>query len=184
MPLQLRPAAPGDLALLRRWEAEPHVAANAGDDGPWDWEAMLAERPTWRELLIAELSGRPIGFLQIIDPALEETHYWGDVPAGLRAIDIWIGAPDMLGRGNGTAMMQLALKRSFADPAVSAILIDPLARNTRAQSFYARLGFVPVGRRRFDADDCLVMRLDRAAWEAQLSPSAGSAGRAPAPARR
>lgn len=165
--MHLRPATPADLALLRRWEAQPHVAANAGDDGPWDWEVMLAERPAWRELLIAELAGRPIGFVQIIDPALEETGYWGDVPKGLRAIDIWIGEADVLHQGNGTAMMRLAVERCFADPAVAAILIDPLARNARAQRFYARLGFEPVERRRFGADDCLVMKLERTAWEAR-----------------
>lgn len=184
MPLKLRAATPGDLTLLRRWEAEPHVAAHAGTDGGWDWEDMLAARPPWRELLVAELDRRPIGFLQIIDPRLEETHYWGDVPAGLRAIDIWIGEADALSRGHGTAMMRLALERCFADPAVTAILIDPLARNTRAQRFYARLGFVAVERRLFDTDDCLVMRLERAAWEGRFSPSAGSAGRGPVPARR
>jgi aminoglycoside 6'-N-acetyltransferase len=35
-----------------------------------------------------------IGFVQIIDPAREESHYWGDAPGGLRAIDIWIGEAD------------------------------------------------------------------------------------------
>mgnify|MGYP003467119708 CR=1 FL=1 len=36
--------------------------------------------------------------MQIIDPALEESHYWGDIGPDLRAIDIWIGSPGDLGR--------------------------------------------------------------------------------------
>jgi aminoglycoside 6'-N-acetyltransferase len=36
--------------------------------------------------------------IQIIDPAQEETHYWGDVEAELRAIDIWIGEESDLDR--------------------------------------------------------------------------------------
>ena len=165
----LRPATPADLALLRRWDAQPHVIA-AKSDEDWGWEAELARSPDWREQLIAEVDGRPIGFIQIIDPAREESHYWGDVPAGRRAVDIWIGEADCLGRGCGTRMMRLALARCFADPAVSAVLVDPLAANTRVHRFYARLGFHPAGRRRFGDDDCLVYRLRRCDFVPQQSP--------------
>ena len=37
--------------------------------------------------------------MQIIDPQLRPTHYWGDVEANLRALDIWIGETDALGHG-------------------------------------------------------------------------------------
>ena len=122
---------------------------------------FLRMRPGYGEQLIAEVDGVPIGLLQIIDPAEEERHYWGEVPANLRAIDIWIGEAAYLGRGYGTRMMQLAIGRCFAAPAVEAILIDPLARNTRAIRFYQRLGFKPVEERRFGEDLCLVHRLER-----------------------
>jgi aminoglycoside 6'-N-acetyltransferase len=158
--LKLRPAHPGDAPLLRRWDDEPHVLASDPNDD-WQWETELARSPDWREQLIAEVDGRPVGFVQIIDPAREESRYWGDVPPGLRAIDIWIGEPADLGKGYGTRMMQLALERCFADPAVSAVLIDPLASNTDAHRFYERLGFRFVERRRFGQDDCFVYRLDR-----------------------
>jgi aminoglycoside 6'-N-acetyltransferase len=157
----LRPATPSDLALLRAWDTRPHIIAATGDDGGFDWETELPRRPDWREFLIAEIDGRPIGFIQIIDPAREETHYWGDVEADLRAIDIWIGEAADLGRGFGTQIMRLALERCFADPAVKAVLIDPLAANTRAHHFYERLGFRRIDRRTFGPDDCLVYRLDR-----------------------
>lgn len=137
--VRLRPANPDDLQLLRRWDEQPHiVAAKANDD--WGWEVELARRPDWREQLIAEIDGRPVGFVQIIDPAREDSHYWGDVPANLRAVDLWIGE----------------------EAKVEAVLVDPLAANTRAHRFYERLGFRFVERRRFGADDCFVYRLDRA----------------------
>jgi aminoglycoside 6'-N-acetyltransferase len=113
-------------------------------------------------LLIGEIGARPVGVVQIIDPLLEETHYWGDVEPGRRAIDIWIGEQTDLGRGYGTMMMSLSLDRCFADNAVTAVLVDPLARNTRAHRFYERFGFRCVERRRFGKDDCFVYRLDRA----------------------
>ncbi len=160
MTVALRPATPDDLALLRRWDEQPHVVASDPNDD-WDWETELRRSPPWREQLIAEADGRPVGVLQIIDPAQEETHYWGDVPDGLRALDVWIGEADDLGRGIGTEMMRLALERCFADPSVTAVLLDPLASNTRAHRFYERLGFRAVERRRFGEDECVVYRLDR-----------------------
>ena len=84
--MELRPATPRDLELLRRWDEQPHIVASDPNDD-WAWEIELSRSPDWREQLIAEVAGHPIGFIQIIDPAREESHYWGDVPADLRAID-------------------------------------------------------------------------------------------------
>ena len=159
--MKLRPATLADVELLRHWDAQPHVRASDPNDD-WAWEVELGKAPDWREQLIAELDDRPIGLVQIIDLAREESHYWGDVPAGLRVIDTWIGEASDLGKGYGTFMMQLALARCFADPTVTAVLVDPLAANTRAYRFYERLGFQFVERRRFGADECFVYRLDRA----------------------
>jgi aminoglycoside 6'-N-acetyltransferase len=61
-------------------------------------------------------------------------------------------------------MMRLALERCFADPAVTAVLVDPLAANTRALRFYERLGFARAERRMFGEDDCYVYRLERQVW--------------------
>ena len=161
--MNLRPATPADLNLLQHWDRQPHViAADPNDD--WYWEVELSRNPDGREQLIAEIKGRPIGFVQIIDPAREESRYWGDVAPDLRAIDIWIGEETDLGKGYGTRMMQLALARCFADPRVTTVLIDPLASNTRAHRFYERLGFQFVEPRRFGDDDCFVYCLNRADW--------------------
>ena len=98
--------------------------------------------------------------MQIIDPHLESTHYWGEILPNLRAIDIWIGEPNCLGRGYGETMMRLAMQRCFADPAVAAIIIDPLASNVRAHKFYRRLGFTPV-RPHFPGDAVTEAGLER-----------------------
>ncbi|RPD42927.1 GNAT family N-acetyltransferase [Chitinophaga barathri] len=162
--ITLRPATPADLALLQHWDEQPHtVASDPNDD--WGWETALHHQPEWREQLIAELDGRPLGFIQILDPALEDSHYWGDVPANLRAIDIWIGEAEDLGRGYGTIMMQMAITRCFLPEEVTAIMIDPLESNTAARRFYERLGFRFVENRVFGDDHCAVYRLDRADWE-------------------
>lgn len=164
--MQLRPATPADIPLLSYWDTKPHVIACTGADDAPDWEEEFATLAgSWYECLIGEEAGRPVGVVQIVDPAEEPTHYWGDCDNGLRAIDIWIGEEADLGRGLGTQMMRLTIERCFQSPDVTAILIDPLASNAGARRFYARMGFQTVGPRRFGEDDCIVMRLARAAWE-------------------
>jgi aminoglycoside 6'-N-acetyltransferase len=166
--MHLRRAAPSDQVLLEHWDRQPHVIAAVGDDnGTLEWQAELPREVAWRELLIAEVEGRPVGFLQIIDPACEETHFWGDVGPGLRAIDIWIGETRDVGRRLGSQMMRQAIAFCFAAPDVTAVLIDPLASNARAIRFYVRLGFEPAGERVFERETCLVLRLERETWERQ-----------------
>jgi aminoglycoside 6'-N-acetyltransferase len=171
--LRMRAATAADVPLLARWNDMPQVRAAVSDDGlrgfSCDWAEEL--RPHDHGYFVAEADGRPIGTMVIVDPARDP--YWGPMPPGLRAIDIWIGEPEYLGRGLGTGMMRWALARCFAEPEVTAVLVDPLARNTRAHRFYERLGFRTVERRRFDEDsDCLVLRLERDAW-AGSAPLAG-----------
>lgn len=164
MRVNLRPATYADLNLLRHWDEQPHII-NSDPNDDWGWEVELHRNPEWRKQLIAEIDGRPIGFIEIIDPAKEDSHYWGNVPANLRAIDIWIGEETDLGKGYGTQMMQLALAQCFFDPLVTAVLVDPLASNTRAHRFYERCGFRFVESRRFGDDDCLVYQINRGDWQ-------------------
>lgn len=160
----LRKVRPADAALLETWDRDAAViASNPNDVGESDWPTEIAADPGWRRFWIAEADGRPVGVLIDIDPAREESRYWGDCGSGLRAFDIWIGEPEMRGRGVGAEMMRQALAAAFADAAVRAVIIDPLAANARAIRFYERIGFRAVERRWFGADDCLVMRLDRPA---------------------
>jgi aminoglycoside 6'-N-acetyltransferase len=158
--VKLRPATPDDFEVLQFWERQPQVIAAKGHDD-WQWQKELARRPAWREQLIGEVGGRPIGFVQLIDPSREESQYWGCVDGGHRAIDLWIGEPEARNRGYGTQMMERAIERCFADPAIHTILLDPLATDTRAHRFYERLGFECVAKRDFHGHQCCVYRLQR-----------------------
>lgn len=164
--MKFRDATLADLELLRYWDEQPHVIAS-DPNSDWEWEAELARSPDWREQLIAEIDGTPIGFIQIIDPQREDSHYWGSIEPNLRAIDIWIGEQKNLNRGYGTTMMRLALGRCFAAANVSVVIIDPMASNTAAHRFYKRLGFKFVEERTFDDDECLVFRIERSDYENQ-----------------
>jgi len=164
MPIKPRAAGSEDLNTLSAWDRKPHMISSSGVDDDWDWENQLPRSVSWREFWIYEIDGRPIGFVQIIDPKEEESHYWGDCEADLRAIDIWIGEEQFLGRGYGTEMMRHAIAHCFEEHRAKAILVDPMAHNTRAHRFYRRFGFEEVGPSRFGPDDCIVFRLDRQRW--------------------
>jgi aminoglycoside 6'-N-acetyltransferase len=161
--IELRPMRLDDVEHLQRWDEDPDVAASGGDDDWYDWDLELSRGElAWREFLIADEDGRPVGFVQLIDARDEESHYWGDdVPKDAWAIDIWIGAPEDRGRGLGAEMMRLALARCFDDHRASEVLIDPLVTNTAAIRFYERLGFEFIEERDFGGDRCRVHRLRR-----------------------
>ncbi len=129
--ITLRHATRDDIPLLDYWNTMPHVISATTDDPDmetafdgleWDEDFDIAEEygpDVWQQF-IAEADGRPIGVVQVIDPHLEPTLYWGDIEPGLRAIDIWIGEADDLGRGYGTVMMNTAIDMCFASQTSTA----------------------------------------------------------------
>jgi aminoglycoside 6'-N-acetyltransferase len=176
--IRLRHASQADAPLLVSLSEQPHVIAATSDD-PLDepprdegyWLQELAGCiPGVSEYWIAEREDaggewRPIGVMQMVDPHVEPTHYWGETEPNLRALDIWIGDANDLGKGYGEVMMRQACARCFDDPAVIAVIVDPLASNTRAQKFYERLGFRRTHSQTFDDHtECQIMRLSRADW--------------------
>ena len=158
--LRLRNATINDAKLLREWDQQPHIIASKGNED-WEWETELPQTPEWKQQFIVSVNDHPMGFIQIIDPYKEETHYWGNVSTGLRAIDIWIGDKRYIGKGYGTQMMRRAIDLCFANPDVNAILVDPLSKNKRAHKFYQKLGFKFETQRFFGEDDCTVHKLIR-----------------------
>ncbi len=181
--LNIRKATVADAAKLYEWDKKPHVQAAVSNSGTTsfeaDWEDELADRVDGTEFFIAEITTQnraeistqngpiAIGAMQVIDPAREQSHYWGAVAANQRALDIWIGEEHYLGKGYGTQMMTYAIDYCFSTPHVISILVDPLSNNTRSHKFYERFGFVFVERRQFDEEsDCFVYKLTRSTYAA------------------
>lgn len=142
-PYHFRPAAMADLALLRRWREEPDVL-------PWwgawqypeaEFEAHLADPAM--ALWIVELEGRPFAFTQDYACHAWDPHPFRYLPPGSRGVDTYIGEPDMLGRGHGSALLRAQCDRLFAAGA-PAIGTDPHPDNLRARRAYRKAGFVEV----------------------------------------
>jgi aminoglycoside 6'-N-acetyltransferase len=116
-----RPATPEDLPLLRRWLRTPEVVRFWGDP-----EEELT-------LLTADLA-EPRMVMRIVSLAERPFAY------ATRAIDTFIGEPDMVGRGHGACYLRLLAERLLAEGA-PLVVIDPDADNERARRAYENAGF-------------------------------------------
>ena len=82
--IELRPMEVDDIGYIRRWDDDSDVAAALGGRARnwYDWPTELMRDVPWRELLIVEEDGRPIGFIRLTDAREEESHYWDDIEPG------------------------------------------------------------------------------------------------------
>jgi aminoglycoside 6'-N-acetyltransferase len=129
-----------DLPLLRAWLRTPEVVRWWGD--PVEQSALLQAdmREPRMVMHIVAFAGRAFGYVQ--DYAI---HVWPQprfehLPHGSRAIDAFIGEPDMIGKGHGSIFLRLAAQRLRAAGA-PVVAIDPTVDNVRARRAYARAGF-------------------------------------------
>jgi aminoglycoside 6'-N-acetyltransferase len=144
MPYSFRAARSDDLPLLRAWLRTPEVVRWWGD--PDAEAAMLEEDLTEPGMVmrIVSLGEKPFAYAQ--DYAVHswpQAHFAG-LPPGSRAIDSFIGEPEMIGRGHGSAYLRLLAARLRAEGA-PVVAIDPAADNMRARRAYEKAGFVGDG---------------------------------------
>ena len=133
-----RPVDRDDLPLLRRWRSYPHVIQWWGPPDVEDPEELLgcADVAMW----MVERGGAPFAYAQDYDPHAWPGHPFAHLPAGSRGIDQYIGDPDMLDRGHGSAFVAAHCARLFAAGA-AAIGTDPHPDNLRAIRSYQKAGF-------------------------------------------
>src|SRR5882724_537238 len=137
---RFRPMTEADLPLVKRWLAEPHVMQWWGDtyqqfelvSGDLEVEAM-------EQFIVAE-NDRPFGYLQCYDPDAWPDNGLGVHPRGTRGIDQFIGEPDMVDRGHGSAFIRAFLERLLAAGA-PRVITDPDPGNARAIRAYGKAGF-------------------------------------------
>jgi aminoglycoside 6'-N-acetyltransferase len=130
-----------DLDLLRKWISNPHVREWWDSDEPYD-EKELADPRVSRWIVSA--FGRPFAFMQDYTVHGWEDHHFAKLPKGSRGIDQYIGDPEMIGVGHGTAFIGARMQALF-DEGVPVIATDPHPDNERAIAVYKKLGFEPFG---------------------------------------
>ena len=135
-----RPMDAGDLPLLGRWLEAPHVVQWWGD--PNEQLELLQgdlEHPAMAQFIVSA-AGRPFGYLQCYETAAWPVQGFGAQPPGTRGIDQFIGEPNMVNRGYGSAFIRTFVEGLFASR-VPRVLTDPDPANTRAIRAYEKAGF-------------------------------------------
>ena len=132
-----------DLPLVKRWLPEPHVCEWWPDPAKQFMRVRdHAADPDITQFIVWS-DEMPFAYLQCY--RLSDWHTgFGEQPDGTRGLDQFIGEPDMLGRGHGTAFI-----RAFADKLLAngtpRVVLDPAPDNARAIRVYEKAGFHRTG---------------------------------------
>jgi aminoglycoside 6'-N-acetyltransferase len=140
-PYDFRPLTAADLPKLERWLKAPELVRWWGD--PAEELALLREdlvQPLMRQWVV-EHRGCSFAYVQAY-----EAHSWPQahlqhLPDGTQVIDAFVGEPDMLGCGHGSAFLAL-FAAILIEEGAPIVAIDPDVENVRARRAYARAGFV------------------------------------------
>ncbi len=135
-----RPATRPDLPLLRQWLRTPEVVRWWGD--PEEQAALLRDDLAEPRMVmrIVSLAGRPFAYAQDYAVDAWPQPHFAHLPPGSRAINSFIGEPEMIGRGHGSRYLRLLAERLRREGA-PLVAIDPDADNFRARRAYAKAGF-------------------------------------------
>ena len=131
-----------DLVLIERWLALPHVREWWGD--PSEQYALVSgdlDEPAMDQFIVSAAGG-DFGYLQCYDLTAWNSGV-GAHPPGTRGIDLFIGEPDMIGRGHGSALIRRFVIDRLGKGA-PRIVTDPDPNNARAVRAYEKAGFEKV----------------------------------------
>jgi aminoglycoside 6'-N-acetyltransferase len=140
-----------DTVLARRWLLEPHVRRWWNDDPNEldypegtleEWlKAVRGEDPT--DMLVIHMDGRPIGVIQSyrVDSYPEYVAELGALREPAFSLDVFIGEPDLIGKGIGPALLRAFLPIAFERYGLDYAVIGPARSNVAAIRSYEKVGF-------------------------------------------
>jgi aminoglycoside 6'-N-acetyltransferase len=141
---EFRPMTAADLPMVLRWLTQPHVVQWWGDTHEqFELVSGDLEVETMDQFIVAT-GDRPFGYIQCYDLRAWPDHGLGKHPGGTRAIDQFIGEPDMVDRGHGSGFIRAFIERILANGA-PRVVTDPDPVNARAIRAYEKAGFEKVG---------------------------------------
>jgi aminoglycoside 6'-N-acetyltransferase len=135
-----RPVEKADLVLLDVWLRTPEVIRWWGK--PEEQAALLREDLDEPAMVmqIVSFDGKPFAYAQHYAVHTWPQAHFASLPPGSRAIDAFIGEPDMLGKGHGSVFLRLLAGRLRHEGA-PVVAIDPDIHNHRARRAYRKAGF-------------------------------------------
>src|SRR3954471_22127757 len=137
---QFRSLSGDDLPLVRTWLTRPHVREWWGD--PREQFELVRDDldDSAMEQFIVATADRPFAYLQCYEPAMWPEGGLGQHPDGTRGVDQMIGAPEMVGRGHGSAFIRVFIENLLA-AGTPRVVVDPDPGNARAIRAYEKAGF-------------------------------------------
>ena len=145
------PMTEADMALGRRWLREPHVRRWYHDDPDEvdypegtirDWlEAIHGDDPT--DMFVIRLDDRPIGAIQSyrVNDHPGYAAQLGPLAKPAFGVDLFIGEPDLVGKGHGPALIRAFIAPMFDRYGVDYCVIGPSKSNVSAIRSYEKAGF-------------------------------------------
>jgi len=135
-----RPLTHADLPLVASWLKTPEVVRWWGDP---EHELRVVtqdlDQASMRQWIV-EYRGRPFAYVQAYSAGVWPQVHLEHLCADAQMIDAFVGEPDMLGQGHGSAFL-CELAQMLIDEGCPAVAIDPDAKNERARRAYTRAGF-------------------------------------------
>ena len=133
------PMALTDLPLIKRWLETPHVSEWWHDPAE-QFELVSGDlgHPDMAQFIVAA-DARPFAYLQCYNISAWDAGF-GTQPTGTRGLDQFIGEPDMLNCGHGSAFLRDFADRLLAD-GTPRVVTDPDPNNARAIRAYEKAGF-------------------------------------------
>ena len=126
--------------MLDRWLHTPAVIEWWGE--PSGQIALLEEdlsNPLMAMRIVC-LENQPFAYAQDYNVHSWPQPHFAGLPDGTRAIDAFIGEPDLIGRGHGSRFLRLLAEQLIREGA-PLVAIDPDVENLRARRAYSRAGF-------------------------------------------
>jgi aminoglycoside 6'-N-acetyltransferase len=138
-----RPMTTTDLPLLRHWLAQPHVRQWWGDPSEQDDLVSGDLNEPAMDQFIVSVGGSDFAYLQCYELSAWNSGF-GEHPEGTLGIDQFIGEPDMVERGHGSAFVRAFVDDCFRQGA-PRVVTDPDPANARAVRAYQKAGFEKAG---------------------------------------
>lgn len=142
-----------DVVLMANWLSDPRVLEYyEGRDRPHDvarvQEKYLGPPKSATTCCIVEWDGAAIGYIQFYPlsayPDHEQSLYGHRTGGAIYGIDLFIGEPELWGRGIGTELVAAMTEYLFDAKEADKVAIDPQTRNARAIRCYEKAGFRKV----------------------------------------
>lgn len=143
--LALQTLTERDLPRIRGWLEQPHVRRvwSSPDEGMASIVVHMADALVAPYLIVE--SGRPVGYLQIYHANPDAFWAARNLPRETYGLDLFIGPPELIGRGLGTRVVRLAVGHLSALPDAARLHIDPAPDNAAAIRVYEKAGFRRAG---------------------------------------